>query len=157
MDAFRKGLDLLGTAQSDEFGAPCNNGENIFLFLTDGHGTHTSSTLISAINAYNKTITLFTYALGFGANSQILQVLSCKYAGIMFKITDVSNNSTLEKVMRNYSTYVSEGISITNPIWTGPYEDVFGFGQVVTVSMPIYYEENGIRTILGVAGIDVQF
>ena len=26
---------------------------------------------------------------------------------------------------------------------------------MVTVSMPIYYEESGIRTILGVAGIDI--
>ena len=26
---------------------------------------------------------------------------------------------------------------------------------MVTVSMPIYYQESGIRTILGVAGIDI--
>ena len=127
------------------------------MFLTDGHGSHTTTTLINTINGYNKSITLFSYALGSGANSQDLQVLSCEYDGIMFQVADTSANSTLEKVMRNYSTYISEGISISNPVWTGPYEDVFGFGQVVTVSMPIYYEENGIRTILGVAGIDVQF
>lgn len=57
--------------------------------------------------------------------------------------------------MRGYYTYISEGIQISDPIWTEPYEDAFGFGRMVTVSMPIYYEENGIRQILGVAGIDV--
>ena len=57
--------------------------------------------------------------------------------------------------MKNYYTYLSEGLKITEPVWTEPYEDAFGFGRMVTVSMPIYYEENGIRIILGVAGIDI--
>lgn len=34
--AFQKGFQLLNAAESDEYGAPCTNGENIFLFLTDG-------------------------------------------------------------------------------------------------------------------------
>jgi voltage-dependent calcium channel alpha-2/delta-1 len=37
--AFTKGLALLEAAQEDEYGAPCNDGENIFLFLTDGEPT----------------------------------------------------------------------------------------------------------------------
>lgn len=57
--------------------------------------------------------------------------------------------------MRNYYTYISEGLEITEAVWTEPYIDSFGFGRMVTVSMPIYYEENGIRVILGVAGIDI--
>ena len=57
--------------------------------------------------------------------------------------------------MRNYYTYISEGLKITKAVWTEPYEDAFGFGKMVTVSMPIYYEESGVRIILGVAGIDI--
>jgi hypothetical protein len=57
--------------------------------------------------------------------------------------------------MRNYYSYVSEGVTISSPVWTEPYEDAFGFGRMVTVSMPIYYTEGGIRKILGAAGIDV--
>ena len=34
--AFRSGFSLLSAAKSDEFGSPCPNAENIFLFLTDG-------------------------------------------------------------------------------------------------------------------------
>lgn len=59
--------------------------------------------------------------------------------------------------MRDYYTYISEGVSITSPVWTEPYEDAFGFGNLVTVSMPIYYEESGIRSILGVAGLDISY
>ena len=57
--------------------------------------------------------------------------------------------------MRNYYVYISKGVSIIKPVWTEPYDDAFGFGRLVTVSMPIYYEESGVRLILGVAGIDV--
>ena len=41
--------------------------------------------------------------------------------------------------------------------WTEPYEDAFGFGRLVTVSMPVYYQEGGVRKILGVVGIEVQY
>ena len=41
--------------------------------------------------------------------------------------------------MKNYYTYISEGVTISSPVWTEPYEDAFGFGKMVTVSMPIYY------------------
>ena len=57
--------------------------------------------------------------------------------------------------MREYYTFIAEGVSIDSPVWTEPYEDAFGFGRMVTVSMPIYYQNSDIRTILGVAGIDV--
>ena len=57
--------------------------------------------------------------------------------------------------MSSYYTYVAEGLQIESPVWTEPYDDFFGFGRMVTVSMPIYYEEDNITKILGVAGIDV--
>ena len=34
--AFRMAFDMLSAAENDEYGAPCPNGENVFLFLTDG-------------------------------------------------------------------------------------------------------------------------
>ena len=37
--AFNKGLTMLEAAEKDEYGAPCSNGENIVLFLTDGEPT----------------------------------------------------------------------------------------------------------------------
>ena len=71
---------MLNAAESDEYGAPCSNGENIFLFLTDGEptvGLSTSADLINLIDSYSKTITMFTYALGSGADTSILRDLAC--------------------------------------------------------------------------------
>lgn len=112
--------------------------------MTDGRptvGHDTAADLISHIDSLRgeDTITLFTYALGVSVDTSILEALACEYSGIMFEITDTSSNSNLVTVMRNYYTYVSQGVTITNPIWTEPYEDAFGFGRMVTVSMPIYY------------------
>jgi hypothetical protein len=99
---------------------------------------------------------VFTYALGEGIpDTSILRDLACEYSGIMFEIADTSSDSNLATVMRSYYTYISEGVTIASPVWTEPYEDAFGFGKMVTVSMPVYYTENGLRSILGVAGIDI--
>ena len=100
---------------------------------------------------------MFTYALGSGADTTILKNLACEYRGIMFEISDSGSDSALTTTMRGYYTYISEGVTIQYPVWTEPYEDAFGFGRMVTVSMPIYYEESGIRSILGVAGIDILY
>jgi len=82
---------------------------------------------------------LFTYALGSGANTSILVDLACNYRGIMFQIEDTASDSALTTTMRNYYSYISEGVTITSPVWTEPYWDAFGFGYMVTVSKPIYY------------------
>lgn len=58
----------------------------------------------------------------------------------MFQIADSASDSALTTTMRGYYTYISEGVTIENPVWTEPYEDAFGFGRLVTCSLPIYYE-----------------
>lgn len=73
----------------------------------------------------------------------------------MFEIPDANSDSELATIMRNYSVYLAEGIEVKEPVWTEPYIDAFGFGRMVTVSMPIYYIHNNIRKILGVTGLDV--
>ena len=115
----------------------------------------TSADLITLIDGKGTDVTMFTYALGSGADTSILRDLACEYRGIMFEIQDSASDSALTTTMRGYYTYISEGVTISSPVWTEPYEDAFGFGKMVTVSMPIYYEESGIRSILGVAGIDI--
>ena len=78
----------------------------------------TSSGLISLINSFSKQIAMFTYALGSGTDTSILQALACEYSGIMFEIPDSASDSALTTTMRNYYTYISKGVSITNPVWT---------------------------------------
>ena len=80
--AFRKAFAMLEAAEDDEFGAPCVDGENVFLFLTDGTptaGETSASGLKTIIDSFNTDITLFTYALGSGADTTILQDLACEY------------------------------------------------------------------------------
>ena len=134
---------MLENSETDEFGSSCTDGENVLLFLTDGEptvGYHTSSDLINLINSYSRQITLFTYALGNSVDLPLLKALSCAYDGITFQVAYDASASELTTIMRNYYVYISEGVSITKPVWTEPYDDAFGFGRLVTVSMPIYYE-----------------
>lgn len=70
--------------------------------------------------------------------------------------TGSDEKSGLRDAMRNYYNFMAEGVTIDQPVWTEPYEDAFGLGWLVTVSMPIYYYEEGERTILGVMGLDVS-
>lgn len=57
--------------------------------------------------------------------------------------------------MREYYTFLSIGANIDKPIWTEPYWDYFGYGEMVTVSMPAYFYANGVKQLLGVAGVDI--
>ncbi len=138
---------MLSRAQTDEFGSPCGNAENLFLFLTDGKptvGETTQSGLENVINNRNSqfNINLFTYGMDSdlgGIDSSILEGLACSYNGIYFAIPSTSSSSELLNLMRSYYEYVAEGVTITQPLWTEPYEDAFGLGLVVTASFPAYY------------------
>lgn len=121
--AFRLGFSMLESAQSDEFGPPCSDSENIFLFLTDGQptqGADTSEALINVIDEYNSgfNITMFTYGMGSGIDVSILSALACTYNGILFEVEDSASDSELTTLMRSYYIYVSEGIEVPNPVWT---------------------------------------
>ena len=112
--------------------------------MTDGdptQGETSESGLKAIIDARNTNfdITMFTYGMGSGIDYTLLQALACSYNGIMFKVEDSASDSELTTLMRAYYTYISEGIEVPNPVWTEPYDDFFGFGRMVTVSMPIYY------------------
>lgn len=98
---------------------------------------------------------LFTYALGSDADLEILKDLSCYYRGIMFQLEDQREHSELITQMREYYEYLAEGVQISYPVWTEPYDDAFDAGRMVTVSMPVYNVEGEIKKVLGVIGIDV--
>ena len=66
---------MLSSAVSDEFGAPCSNGENIILFLTDGQPTSGASTydaLKTIIDSYGIDVTILSYAFGTQTEKTIL-------------------------------------------------------------------------------------
>lgn len=88
-------------------------------------------------------------------NGSILEELSCKYNGMTFLQND--DDSLMDK-FENYFTYLADGANTRYPIWSEPYIDAFGLGEVVTISMPAYFSDHNNRTIIiGVAAIDVVF
>ena len=73
--AFEKGFSVLKNTIDDEFGSPCNDAENIFLFLTDGAPsipeTHVDiDSLKSLIHSLKEDLNprIFTYGLGSGTH-----------------------------------------------------------------------------------------
>ena len=68
---------------------------------------------------------------------------------------NILKSELLDRTM-NYHIFLQQGASITEPVWSEPYEDAFGAGWIITVSFPIYStNEEGIKLLLGVAAIDV--
>ena len=57
----------------------------------------------------------------------------------------------IPNLMIPYFEYFSKNLSVYGPTWTEIYEDRFGFGDVVTVGMPIRIGEE----LVGVVGLDV--
>ena len=55
----------------------------------------------------------------------------------------------------SFYQYLAFGNKNTDAVWSSIYEDAFGFGQLVTVSYPAYYNDGTQMRFLGVAGIDV--
>lgn len=53
--------------------------------------------------------------------------------------------------MQGLSQYLQHHMNLKRPVWSSIYEDAFGFGKMVTVSMPVMINQ----TKKGVAGIDV--
>ena len=45
--------------------------------------------------------------------------------------------------------------NLNQAVWSEFYEDAFGFGKIISITKPIYYE-NG-EYLIGVVGIDITF
>ena len=59
--------------------------------------------------------------------------------------------------VQDYYEFFWESTINSKPFWTDPYDDAFGLGTIVTVSIPIFQHQdiNGLNRLIGVAGIDV--
>ena len=47
------------------------------------------------------------------------------------------------------------GVNQTEVIWSEPYEDGHGLGQMTTAALPVYYNNSNVKILLGVVGLDV--
>ena len=105
---------------------------------------------------------LFTYGIiaedqDTNFNNSKLKEMACNNSGIAFFITEGTKDKVVE-VMREYYVFLSNGITIEEPIWTEPYVDAFIEEDIISVIFPIYFQEENstIRNLLGVASLDIS-
>ena len=151
--AFNKAFSMITNSYQAEYGNLC---KTIIMFMTDGYPTvgEQNSTkilsLVKSLDLYNSTI--FTYALGSEASPEIPSLLACNFHGIF---DSVESSSDLLDAMQNYYIYVANGLNRTSAIWTEPYIDASGLGNVTTSGYPIYDRSTTPPYLIGVVGIDI--
>ena len=88
------------------------------------------------------------------ADYSLLKDISCEFQGIMSPVVG-TDKSTLVTLLSGYYQSISISSNISTPMWTEIYEDAFNFGDIYTVSLPIYYTEGDQNRLLGVVGVDI--
>jgi len=80
--------------------------------------------------------------------------LSCEKQGISEVVPSIEKT---EQSIYSYFTVLSSGInrSSGSVIWTEPYNDYDGLGQMTTAAFPIYDYTTTIPYLIGVAGMDI--
>jgi hypothetical protein len=104
-------------------------------------------TLDVGINA-----TTFTYSVSSEADSVLPKQIACAFNGIW---TGISDDADLRRIMSTYYNVLSLGIKLTTPIWTEPYNDASGLGNMTTCALAVYDNTRNPPLLLGVVGVDV--
>ena len=164
--AFSSALQQLNSANSDatdDEGAACDPSQNIILFVSDAMDASFDAAALETYIMDNKdAYDLKVFAFGIGADSASsnyagLKDLTCAFEGMTFKM-DSTEDSVLLTTMDGYEEFIAASANTTEPVWSDPYEDAFGFGQLFTVAMPVYYElEDGFLELAGVVGLDIKY
>ncbi|CAL1541794.1 unnamed protein product [Lymnaea stagnalis] len=162
-------------------GADCNK---VIMLLTDG-GTDNAEHVFEKYNWPNKTVRVFTYAVGPTPNPiHAIRWMACANRGYFSQIPAMG---AIRARVQGYTEYLSKMMELLNgqsvswegtfdpreyiPVlsrpqviknkkifeWGNIYEDYMGLGMMTTVTLPVYNRSLGSsnQTILGVMGIDV--
>lgn len=70
----------------------------------------------------------------------------------------IKSNSAFVTKLREFYIYLAVGMKFEAPVWTEPYTDYYGYGRMVTVSMPAYYIDSStnLSNLIGVTGVDIM-
>ncbi|XP_067684840.1 voltage-dependent calcium channel subunit alpha-2/delta-2-like isoform X4 [Haliotis asinina] len=141
-------------------GASCNK---VIMLLTDG-GTDNAEEVFKQYNWPNKTVRVFTYAVGPTANpTNAIRWMACANRGYFSQIPAMGAIRTrvqeyIEVLARplalSYVEHIQWSSTHTNPFFNASNA---GLGMMTTVTLPVYNRTAGSsnQTILGVMGIDV--
>ncbi|XP_071083226.1 voltage-dependent calcium channel subunit alpha-2/delta-2-like isoform X4 [Haliotis cracherodii] len=135
-------------------GASCNK---VIMLLTDG-GTDNAEEVFKEYNWPNKTVRVFTYAVGPTANpTNAIKWMACANRGYFSQIPAMG---AIRTRVQEYIPVLSRPQVLQNVkrfVWGSIYYDHLGLGMMTTVTLPVYNRTAGSsnQTILGVMGIDV--
>ena len=127
--------------------------QKAILFLTDGEADFTDQDFAETQRkALRFSVSLFTYALGSGADTSVTRRLACENKGIFYKLPDHADLST---EMSRYYEYFASGVEFCTPSFTR-YQDVVTGSELWPACLPSYDRSSGERELLGVGCMDLN-
>ncbi|CAH1228066.1 CACNA2D1 [Branchiostoma lanceolatum] len=99
-----------------------------------------------------KAFRIFTYTVGPWADQTNGKRASCENMGAW---THVASVEDVWAKIADYYNYFSMNEKTNNVIWTEPYEDRYGLGEIVSGCLPVYDIQSEFLTLLGVTCLDL--
>jgi hypothetical protein len=107
--------------------------------MTDGDITKGAEgeALYSLITEWNTDIkaTIFTYSIGTLSSKEVPLAISCLGNGLYTHAQDTDN---LREILADYYSILATGITMDHAIWTEPYIDANGSGELIAVVWAAY-------------------
>eukprot|EP00808_Paulinella_micropora_P021818 g12004.t1 len=161
---FQSGLELAYSVISNtqtrmgEFNSGAQARPAIILFMTDGEDpTYNNNFVITQTSALGtKAPRIFPYAFGSevaAAAKSLLTGIAQATHGPVGGVTLVPDGGNLRTIMGSYYNYPAFAANVEGPIFTTPYSDSLGLGQVITAAIPFINTET--KETLGVFGVDL--
>ncbi|CAJ1441525.1 unnamed protein product [Effrenium voratum] len=127
--------------------------QKAILFMTDGEAEFTSSDFARVkSSALQYSVTVFSYALGSGADATITKQLACDNRGIFYPVPD---NADLASIMSRYYEYFASGVEMCSPSFTR-YTDVVTGSELWPGCLPAYDRTGDENRLLGVSCFDLN-
>ncbi|XP_078618897.1 uncharacterized protein LOC144886252 [Branchiostoma floridae x Branchiostoma japonicum] len=99
-----------------------------------------------------KAFRIFAYTVGPWSDQTNAKRASCENMGTWTHIASVEDVWTK---IADYYNYFSMNEKTNNVIWTEPYEDRYGLGEIVSGCLPVYDIQSEFLTLLGVTCLDL--
>eukprot|EP01026_Neomeris_dumetosa_P018618 TRINITY_DN17319_c0_g2_i4.p1 TRINITY_DN17319_c0_g2~~TRINITY_DN17319_c0_g2_i4.p1 ORF type:complete len:444 (+),score=68.75 TRINITY_DN17319_c0_g2_i4:256-1587(+) len=138
--------------------------KKVILFLTDGRDlSGVSKPQLHEMvrdrqemlyNDTNEQAFIFTYSIGEDTDEDIVRQLACTYNGSWTKIE--STNDPMN-AFNAFIRHIAATRATPQFFWSEIYEDSWGLGTMITVTLPVYFSNNDQVNgfLYGVAGHDI--
>ncbi|XP_078698518.1 uncharacterized protein LOC144926006 isoform X2 [Branchiostoma floridae x Branchiostoma belcheri] len=99
-----------------------------------------------------KAFRVFSYTVGPWSDQTNAKRASCENMGTW---THIGSLEDVWTKMADYYNYFSMNEKTNNVIWTEPYQDRYGLGEIVSGCLPVYDIQSEFLTLLGVTCLDL--